>query len=148
MTKQKENGFTLLEVMVALAIMSIGLGICMQLFSGSLRAVQKSSQYTDAMFLGQQKMEEWSSKIPLEEGSESGRFDNEFSDYSWSVEVRPYQGEVGNMKGKINEENQLSMEIMQINVRIGWQDGEKERTISLTNLKTLLEKEPVFGNAQ
>ena len=42
------QGFTLLEILVALALMSITLAGFIQLFSGSLRAISHSENYVHA----------------------------------------------------------------------------------------------------
>ncbi|MBI5788186.1 MAG: type II secretion system protein [Candidatus Schekmanbacteria bacterium] len=141
--KQK-SGFTLLEVTLALTILSIGLGICLQLFSGSLQAVQKSEKYTDAVFLAQSKMEEWTLKDPLEEVAESGDFGSDYSDFSWHVEVSPYQYAEEPISGQVNNDSKVSINMMQIKVRVSWQEGEKEHGLELISLRTCLEKEAAF----
>ncbi len=139
-----ETGFSLLEVLVAMAILGIGLGISMQLFSGSLRAVQKSGQYTDAVFLARHKMEEWLLKNPIEEGWENGDFTGDFSNFSWNVEVKPYPGADEFIKGKLNEDSQVLLKTMQIKVNVNWQEGEKEYKVSLVTLRISLSKETLF----
>ena len=52
------QGFTLFEVLIAVMILGIALPILFQLFSGTLRSVKKSRDYTQAMALAQQKLEE------------------------------------------------------------------------------------------
>ncbi|HIC04089.1 MAG TPA: prepilin-type N-terminal cleavage/methylation domain-containing protein [Nitrospirales bacterium] len=52
------QGFTLFEILIAVMILGIALPILFQLFSGTLRAVKKSQDYTHAIALAQQKLEE------------------------------------------------------------------------------------------
>jgi general secretion pathway protein I len=52
------QGFTLFEILIAVMILGIALPILFQLFSGTLRAVKKSRDYTQALALAQQKLEE------------------------------------------------------------------------------------------
>ena len=56
--KTSEDGFSLLEVIVALAIMAMGFVTILQLFSGSIRSVGMSEQYLKATTLAQSKMGE------------------------------------------------------------------------------------------
>ena len=56
--KPCEAGFSLLEVIVALAIMALGFFTVMQLFSGSIRTVGLSEQYLKAVILAHSKMGE------------------------------------------------------------------------------------------
>ena len=52
------QGFTLFEILIAVMILGIALPILFQLFSGALRSVKKSRDYTQAIALAQQKIEE------------------------------------------------------------------------------------------
>ena len=53
-----QRGFTLLEIMVALAIMAVALVTVMQLFSGALRSAKTSYDYTLAVVGAKEKMDE------------------------------------------------------------------------------------------
>ena len=52
------QGFTLLEVMIAVAILAIGLVSLFRLFSGSLRSAKVSADYTRAVIGARAKMDE------------------------------------------------------------------------------------------
>ncbi|MBU1852994.1 MAG: prepilin-type N-terminal cleavage/methylation domain-containing protein [Candidatus Omnitrophica bacterium] len=80
----KRNGFSLLELIIAIGVLSIGLVGVLQIFPIGLRASYRSGMLTKATFLAQNKMEELNmadfeaiselpSKIPLS-GTE-GNFD-------------------------------------------------------------------------
>lgn len=45
-------GFTLIEVVVALAILSVGLTVIIELFAGGLRLARTSEEYTKAVKIG------------------------------------------------------------------------------------------------
>tara|TARA_B100001971_G_C18192612_1_gene539535 strand:+ start:647 stop:1138 length:492 start_codon:yes stop_codon:yes gene_type:complete len=51
-------GFTLFETLIAVMILAIAFPILFQLFSGTLRAVKKSRDYTQATAFAQHKLEE------------------------------------------------------------------------------------------
>ena len=53
-----DNGFSLLEVIVALAIMAMGFVTVSQLFSGSIRSIGLSEQYLKATTLAHSKLGE------------------------------------------------------------------------------------------
>ena len=55
---RNEKGFSLLEVIVALAIMAGGFLAVLNLFSGSVRSVDFSGQYLKAVTLANSKMNE------------------------------------------------------------------------------------------
>src|SRR4030042_648819 len=64
------TGFTLMEVVVAMAILSVGITVIIELFSGSLRLVRTSGEYTKAVNYARVKMEEGTVKQPSNEGHE------------------------------------------------------------------------------
>ncbi len=68
------QGFTLFEILIAVMILGIALPILFQLFSGTLRSVKKSRDYTQAIALAQQKLEELAimTVAPLEPESGKG----------------------------------------------------------------------------
>lgn len=54
----RSNGFSLMEVMVALAIMSISLVAIFQLYSLALRSIKKADDYTNAVLYARSMMDE------------------------------------------------------------------------------------------
>ena len=54
----RSRGFSLLEVMVALAILGIALVAIFQLFSVNLRSTQKAEDYTKAIFYARSMLDE------------------------------------------------------------------------------------------
>ena len=53
MCTNRQSGFSLLEVLVAFAILSMSLGVLYQAFSNSLRNVGASGDYSRAMIIGE-----------------------------------------------------------------------------------------------
>ena len=55
---QRKNGFSLLELIIAIAVLAIGLVGILQIFPVGLRASYRSGMLTKAAFLAQNKVEE------------------------------------------------------------------------------------------
>ena len=81
------EGFTLLEVMIAMAILAITLVTVYQSQSQSISMASSSRFLTTASLLAQGRMARIDAADPREVVSAKGDFGEEFSDYAWQVEV-------------------------------------------------------------
>lgn len=70
--KDAARGFTLLEVVVAMAIVGLGVVTLLQLFSMGLRLGARSSVRTEANSYARQVMDEVLARRTLEDGTERG----------------------------------------------------------------------------
>ena len=121
-----EEGFSLLEVIVALSIMAIGFVTVMQLFSGSIKSIDLSDQYLKAVSLANHKMGALELDDFLTEEL-SGEFKNE-PDYSWTLDLEPY-GDILN-----NEEENILLSKITLNVL--WGNDEKQRNVQIVTVRT------------
>jgi general secretion pathway protein I len=85
--KIKAAGFTLLEVMVAMAILAISLVAVYQLQSQSISLATESRFRTSAALLAQSKMTEMEAMATLSNRSEDGDFGPDYPQYNWRMEV-------------------------------------------------------------
>lgn len=124
---KKSQGFTLLEILVALALMSITLAGFIQLFSGSLRTISRSENYVHAALQAESVMREIMARDDLKEDSWSETKDD---DYTINVTVSRY----GDERFEEFYENK-DIVLLQIDMTLIWIFGTKERTIKLSSLK-------------
>jgi type II secretion system protein I len=82
------RGFTLLEVLVSLAILSITLLLAYQVLSSAIAAEDRSERWTVASCLGESLVRESTSVWP-ETGESSGAFAAPMDAYSWRRSIRP-----------------------------------------------------------
>ena len=87
-------GFTLLEVMVALAVMSIVLVSVYRMHSQSLTMNTAAQFYTQAPMLAQSKMAELEALSTNGFPEDSGDFGEQFPGYSWKVSQKDVASEV------------------------------------------------------
>ena len=123
--KTSEDGFSLLEVIVALAIMAMGFVTVLQLFSGSIRSVSMSEQYLKATTLAQSKMGEL--EMNNYRASEfEGTFANE-ENYRWQLDISPY---TTSLNSEVN-----NIQLSEVLLRVLWSDANKVRNVELSTLK-------------
>ena len=85
--QSKANGFTLMEVMIAMAILAIALVAVFQLQSQSISMSTDSRFMTTAALLAQSKMVEVEADASLVNRKEDGDFGPDYPQYTWHLEV-------------------------------------------------------------
>jgi len=119
----KSSGFSLLEVLVAMAIAALSLGIIMNLFAGSSRASMLNQNYQLALQLAESQLEAVTA-TPLQNlPSDQGKFDQ----YRWRSTVTPYQSAQP-------ETIKSPFMLYQIQVEVSWGTRE-DYPVSLTTLR-------------
>ena len=97
--QEPASGFTLLEVMVAMAIMAIVLVSVYRMHSQTLAMNTATRFYTQAPLLAQSKLAQLESAASELIGGDAGDFGEEFPGYSWNVSTEEVSsealGEVG-----------------------------------------------------
>jgi general secretion pathway protein I len=81
------RGFTLLEVMISMAILAISLVAVYQSQSQSVSMATDARFLTTASLLAQGRMVQIDALPPSAIKAESGDFGDDFPDYSWQVEI-------------------------------------------------------------
>lgn len=91
-----QSGFTLLEVMIAVAIIAIALVAVFGSQSQSLSFANEAKFNTTAALLAQSKIAEIAAETPEDLASESGDFGEDFPNYHWNLTVSDVEfGETG-----------------------------------------------------
>jgi general secretion pathway protein I len=85
--QKKAAGFTLLEVMVAMAILAMCLVAVYRLQSQSISLATESRFKTSAAFLAQSKMADIETAATLTNRTDSGDFGPDYPLYSWRLEI-------------------------------------------------------------
>ena len=132
--RDKAPGFTLMEVVVAMAILSIGLVAIIELFGGGLRLGKVSEEYTKAAGFARIKMEEVFLAKSLAEGVQQGEFSNE---YRWQVEVK----RVDLLPPGRDTTYRPSVALYRVRIDVLWKSGLKDRVASMESYRLLKEEE-------
>lgn len=128
-----QKGFTLLEIIVALAILSLGFLAAVQLFSGGLRMVTYSDSYVTGAVLAHNKFSELE-LMDFKTDILEGRFENQ-KGYRWELEVEPYESDLEIASGSSN--------LKKVSLRVYWSDEDREKEIGLTSLRIMGETKPM-----
>ncbi len=116
-------GFTLLEVLVALAILGVAFGALLQAFAGGLRRVSVLEDHATAVMQARSELDQLAAELPLDEGQYSGRFADGMV---WTARLRRYE------LGRSGSNATLAVIPYEITVTVSW--GE-HRAFTLTSLR-------------
>ena len=114
-----QRGFSLLEMVVTIAILGLALGALYQAAGGATRNVRSDQRYAYAVELARSLVAD-SSAVPIEgmqrQGETAGGFE-------WAVRAEPLQRPVG---------SRLEPGMLQrLHVRVRWPDGQRWREVEL-----------------
>lgn len=129
------RGFTLIEVLVALAILAIALTVLFQVFGSGSRAIVASERYLMATMLARSVMDDIGAETPVVAGENSGDVGD---GYRWTIRSSPSPAIAPVMDG----DRILTPYLVQ--VEISW-NGRPVTT--LTTLRLVTSKKSSTGGA-
>ena len=115
--RSSAQGFTLLEVLVSLAILSATLITAYQVTSGALAAGQRAEAWTTAILLGEEKLREATESFP-EVQETHGTFTDPHEDFAWGLVVK----------------QALHPDAREVYLTVSWEADGVEETIMLSGL--------------
>ena len=122
MTSTKaQSGFSLLEMMVAISILSLALGSLYQAASGATRNVRTSERYAYGVELARSLLAD-NGVVPAGGTQKAGKTDG---GYDWRVETRPIN---------LARTDMGSTKLHEIEIGVAWFDGSKRREIVLNSV--------------
>ena len=131
-----DQGFSLLEVIIALSIMAVGFVTILQLFSGSIRSVEMSEEYLKGITLANNKMSELELN-DFETDVYVGTFRDE-ANYEWRLLIEPYDTPLNNEEAHIH--------VLKATLRVLWTTFGKTKDIQLVSLKTVGKSHPIMDS--
>jgi general secretion pathway protein I len=130
-TRRRQAGFTLVEVIVAIAILSVALTGLLAAIGNALRQTAQAGRMAEAGSLAQSLLARLGPELPLEERQQAGQFANGFR---WRLNCEGF--------GEANDRRQWPLSAFKVSVEVSWSDGGRDRSFTLTTLR-LAPKEPV-----
>jgi general secretion pathway protein I len=127
-TPLRSRGFSLLEVLVAFAILALSLGTLLLVFSTGLRNTALAGDYTQAVSLAESKLAEVAAQRPLAPEEAEGTADERFR-WRLSVTARPPPEGLS--------EPVDGLRAYQLKITVSWGEGPRERRVSLRTLRLL-----------
>ncbi|GAF83703.1 unnamed protein product [marine sediment metagenome] len=122
----REYGFTLVEVMVSVAILAVGLALILQGFAFSLNVLRISQDNLKATLVAENKMAELQLQIKEDRDSFAKGLDEEFEsgnmEYTWEVKVEPVEWE-------IEEISEAHEALNEVSACLSWEEGKRKGNV-------------------
>mgnify|MGYP005857967917 CR=1 FL=1 len=120
------QGFTLVELVVAFLILTIGVTAVLELVSQSALNARYAKDKTTATVLAQQKLEELLAQPDLTVGETEGDFGDAYPQFRWRARVSEVSSGV----------SETGITSFWITVAVEWQDRGQRRSVQIETLKT------------
>jgi len=122
--RRSEAGFTLVEVIVALAILSAGLSVLLGMISGGFLRTSSAERMMEAGSLTQSLMAEIGTEFPVKADERAGEF---AAGYRWHLKMQPYGSGNGTEEGPVG--------LYEISTEVQWEEGTETRFLQLKTLR-------------
>ena len=135
-----EKGFSLLEILVAFAILSLSIGILLRIFAGGGFIARTADDYYRAVITAESLMGGTGLESPLSPGITHGVTE---SGYRWTKTISPYPFNPqpsGNMPDLTSKNNSGGYLPFWVSLEIEWGPEEDPRAFSLESLRLLQDK--------
>lgn len=133
MNASRAAGFTLIEILVAFAILALGLTLLLGTLSGASRQLRQAGDAGRAALYAQSLLDERSQALlqPMEDSGEleQGR-------YRWRLKVTPWQDPQRMQHAKTDDP--YAARLLHLQLQMQWGDGGPQQQLTLQGLRLAL----------
>ena len=123
----KQQGFSLLEVLVAFSIFALSLGVIFQIYSTGARSTVLSDEYARAVIIAQSRL----ASIGVDELLDIGEYTGAENKYQWITRISPTEDD------SIDLETNFRIAKREVEVEVSWKSWGNTRSIQLNTIKLI-----------
>ena len=121
---QREAGFTVIEIIVALAILALSLSVLFGVISDGLLRTNQAAKMEQAVSLAQSLLAKVGTELPVRQGLVAGEFADGFR---WNVRMEPY--------GDNADRQQWPLDAYKVSAEVIWGDRSREESVTVSTLR-------------
>jgi len=125
-----QQGFSLLEILIAFSILAVSLSILLNIFALGVTTASVAEDYTTAVEIAESLMAKTGIETPLQAGQIEGVQHNK---YHWQVLVQPFE-----LASEPVDNTTLSAALFKVSVTVSWGDGRKIKLVTLKLVNKVL----------
>lgn len=131
---RRQSGFSLLEILVAFAVLSLCLGVLLRIFAGGGQIARTADDYYRAILTAESMLNGLGTEIPLKPGITEGELEG---GYRWNFNVTPY-----NVDQNLMGDQKLGFTPYWVELTVEWGGEEDPRAFNLETLRLIQDKSP------
>ncbi len=116
-TTDRRRGFTLLEVLVAFAVLAVALGVAFEIFATGLRGARSADALTRAVLIAESRLARIGVETELTPGESEGETDD---GTRWRIEIHDQPAEDGDEERVVTPSLPILLDII---VTVSWGEG-------------------------
>jgi general secretion pathway protein I len=126
-----EAGFALIEVIAALAILALSLGVLLSAISDGIWRTGQAERMAEAGSLAQSLLAKVGTEVPVQQGQTAGELADGFR---WRLRMEPY--------GDTVDRQQWPLDAFAVSAEVSWGDHGQEHSVALTTLRLAPKEAP------
>ena len=130
----QQQGFTLLEVLLAFVVFALSFTVVLEILSGSMRNTVRAREYTEVSLIAQSVMDQLGLDIPLEEGTTQY---GESGIYEWNVSVGSYDDSVEG-SNSVQLAELTGIELLEIELVVSWGESTRQKSNTFSTVRAML----------
>ena len=127
---RRQRGYTLIEVIVAFALLALALTLLLGTLSGAVRQVRWSGDAGRAALHAQSLLDEVDVAEPLKPGQRDGEFED--GRYRWTLEITPW---TDRSLPPATTRDPAAMKLYELALSVQWGDGGPRQRLQLRTLR-------------
>lgn len=129
----RQRGYTLIEVIVAFALLALGLTLLLGTLSGATRQVRQAADSGRAALHAQSLLDELDMDAPLQAQQREGEFED--GTYRWRLDVRPWREPASESNTAVAPATAQGPRLMELDLQVEWGDGRPGQRLSVRSLR-------------
>lgn len=130
--RRRQDGYTLIEIVVAFAILALGLTLLLGTLSGATRQVRQAGDAGRAALHAQSLLDEFGERP--QPGSREGEFEQ--GRYRWRLDVAPWTDPAPRTGPRRIDPN--AARLLRLQLQVEWGDGGPQQRLQLSSLRLVV----------